>query len=111
MFESVNETTLHVSALLGPNGSIDEPLSSSHCVEEELDRLQPVTIAVIHEPPRSGSHVSRLEEAESSSPVSSQDSLSPNRLLTNVRGHLSDVEGGASGASSSHFDAAVVHLA
>ena len=39
MFESVDETALHVSALLGPHSSIDKPLSSSHRVEEELYRF------------------------------------------------------------------------
>src|SRR5260370_30797529 len=110
MFESVDEAATHVSAVLGSNGSIDEPLSSSHCVEEELDRLQPITIAVIDKAPWGGSHVSGLEEAESSPPGSPQDSLSSNRLLANVRGHLSDVERRSSCARTCQYDAAVVHL-
>src|SRR3989442_15740540 len=110
MFESVDETALHVSALLGPNSSIDEPFSSSHCMEEELYRFQSVPIAVIDEPSRGSSHISGLEKAEGSCSVSSQDSLSSNGLLAHVGGHLSDVERGASGASSCHYDSAVVHL-
>src|SRR5437879_3586111 len=96
MFESVDETALHVPALLSPHRSIHQPLSSSHCVEEEFYRFQSIPIAVIDEAARRSSHVSRFEEAESSSSVSPQDPLSPNRLLTHVRGHLPNVERRAS---------------
>src|SRR6266699_1044200 len=85
MLESVDETALHVPALLSPHCSIHQPLSSTHCVEEELYRVQSIPIAVIDEAARRSSHGSRFEEAESSSSVSPQDSLSPNRLLTHVR--------------------------
>src|SRR5438132_519206 len=66
MFKGVDETALHVSALLSPHRSIHKPLSSSHCVEEELYRVQPVPIAVIDEAPRRSSHVSRFEVAGAS---------------------------------------------
>src|SRR5881628_2504604 len=92
MFKGVDETALHVSALLSPHCSIDKPLSSSHCVEEELYRVQSIPVAVIDEAPRRSSHVSRLEEAEGSSSVSPQNPLSSNRLLAHVCGHLSDIE-------------------
>src|SRR5207245_5570134 len=72
MLKGVDETALHVSALLSPHRSIHKPLSSTHCVEEELYRIQPVPIAVIDEAPRRSSHVSRFEEAEGSSSVSPQ---------------------------------------
>src|SRR2546425_9310560 len=92
MFKGVDETALHVSALLGPYSGIDKSLSSSHCVEEELYRFQSISVAVIDEAPRRSSHVSGLEEAEGTSSVSSQNSLSSYRLLANVGSHLSDVE-------------------
>src|SRR2546428_10556252 len=110
VFESVEEAALHLSALLGPHSGIDEPLSSSHCVEEELYRIQSISVTVIDETPRRSSHVSRLEEAEGSSSVSPQDSLPANRLLANIGGHLSNIEGRASGASSRHYVSAIVHL-
>src|SRR5207244_9882474 len=110
MFESVDEAALHVSALLSPHRSIHKPLSSSHCVEKELYRVQPVPIAVIDEAPRRSSHISRFEEAEGSSSVSPQDSLSSNRLLAHVSSHLSNIERRASGPRPRHYDSAVVHL-
>src|SRR5437660_12079601 len=110
MFKGVDETALHVPALLSPHCSIDKSLSSSHCVEEELYRVQSIPIAVVDEAARGSSHVSRFEEAESSSSVSPQDSLSPNRLLTHVRSHLPNVERRASRPRSRHYYAAIVHL-
>src|SRR2546430_15995173 len=62
VFERVNEPALHVAALLGPDGRIDQPLSSPHGVEEELYWFKAVTVAVIDEAPRCSPHVSRLEE-------------------------------------------------
>src|SRR6266568_1141672 len=97
MLESVDETALHVPALLSPHCSIDQPLSSSHCVEEELYRFQSIPIAVI-------------DEAASSSSVSPQDPLSTTRLLTHVRSHLPNVERRASCARPRHYYATVVHL-
>src|SRR6266480_3017405 len=91
MLESVDETALHVPALLSPHCSIDQPLSSSHCVEEELYRVQSIPITVIDEASWCSSHVSRFEEAESSSSVSPQYPLSTNRLLTHVCSHLPNV--------------------
>src|SRR5947209_9057417 len=96
MLKGVDETALHVSALLSPHRSIHKPLSSSHRVEEELYRIQPVPIAVIDEAPRRSSHVSRFEEAEGSSSVSPQDSLSSDGLLAHVGSHLSNIERRAS---------------
>src|SRR5437879_4343371 len=84
MLKGVDETALHVSALLSPHRSIHKPLSSSHRVEEELYRIQPVPIAVIDEAPRRSSHVSRFEQAEGSSSVSPQYSLSSNILLPRI---------------------------
>src|SRR5437588_10502741 len=110
MLKGIDATALHVSALLSPHRSIHKPLSSTHCVEKELYRIQPVPIAVIDEAPRRSSHVSRFEEAEGSSSVSPQDSLSSNRLLAHVGSHLSNIERRASGARPRHYDAAVVHL-
>src|SRR3989441_2594016 len=110
MLESVDETALHLPALLSPHCSIDQPLSSSHCVEEELYRVQSIPITVIDEASRCSSHVSRFEEAESSSSVSSQDPLSTNRLLTHVCSHLPNVERGASCARPRHYYATIVHL-
>src|SRR5207237_8880270 len=92
MFKGVDETALHVSALLSPHRSIHKPLSSSHRVEEELYRVQPVPIAVIDEAPRRSSHVSRFEEAEGSSSISPQDSVSLNGQLPHVGTHLSNFE-------------------
>src|SRR5437870_11683851 len=88
MLDSVYESALHVPALLSPNCSIDQPLSSSHCVEEELYRFQSIPIVVIDEAPRRCSHVSRFEEAESSSSVSLHVPLYTNILLTRVSSHL-----------------------
>src|SRR5437660_11692630 len=110
MLKGIDETALHVSALLSPHRSIHKPLSSTHCVEEELYRIQPVSIAVIDEAPRRSSHVSRFEEAEGSSSVSPQDSLSSDGLLAHVCSHLSNIERRASGARPRHYDSAVVHL-
>src|SRR5438034_11683168 len=73
MLESVDETALHVPTLLSPHCSIDQPLSSTHCVEEELYRVQSIPITVIDKAPRRSSHVSRFEEAETSSSVSPQN--------------------------------------
>src|SRR5207244_4618883 len=106
----IDEGALHVSSLLSPPRCLHQPLSSSHCVEEELYRVQPVPIAVIDEAPRRSSHVSRFEEAEGSSSVSPQDSLSSNRLLAHVSSHLSNIERRASGPRPRHYDSAVVHL-
>src|SRR5881396_3005267 len=92
VFERVDEPALHVAALLSPDSGIDQPLPSPHGVEEELYRLYPVTVAVIYESPRCSPHVSRLEEAERSSPVSSKDPLASNRLLAHIRGHLANVQ-------------------
>src|SRR3989449_10719763 len=80
MLESVDETALHVPALLSPHCSVDQPLSSSHCVEAELNRFQSIPIAVIDDAPWCRSPVSWFDEAESSSSVSSHDPLSTNRL-------------------------------
>src|SRR6266487_7163839 len=110
MLKGIDETALHVPALLSPDRSIHKPLSSSHCVEEELYRVQSIPITVIDEAPRRSSHVSRFEEAESSSSVSPQDPLSTNRLLTHVRSHLPNVERRASCARPRHYYATIVHL-
>src|SRR6266699_4160406 len=110
MLKGGDETALHVPALLSPHCSIDQPLSSTHCVEEELYRVQSIPITVIDEAPRCSSHVSRFEEAESSSSVSPQDPLSTNRLLTHVRIHLPNVERRASRPRPRHYYATVVHL-
>src|SRR2546427_13092455 len=110
MLESVDETALHVPALLSPHCSIDQPLSSTHCVEEELYRFQSIPIAVIDEASWCSSHVSRFEEAESSSSVSPQDPLSTNRLLTHVCSHLLYVERGASCARPRHYYSTIGHL-
>src|SRR5213592_1837959 len=99
MLESVDETALHVPALLSPQ-----------CVEEELYRVQSIPITVIDEAPRCSSHVSRFEEAESSSSVSPQDPLSTNRLLTHVCSHLPNVERRASCPRPRHYYATIVHL-
>src|SRR5437879_11451178 len=88
MLESVDETALHVPALLSPHCSIDQPLSSSHCVEEELYRVQSIPITVIDEASRCSSHVSRFEEARGSSCVSPQHPVSTNILLSPVCAHL-----------------------
>src|SRR5207237_1070053 len=98
MLKGVDETALHVSALLSPHRGIHKPLSSSHCVEEELYRVQPVPIAVIDEAPRRSSHVSRFEVAEGSSSISPPDSLASYRRLAHVGSHLSNIERRASGA-------------
>src|SRR5438309_10281845 len=111
MLKGIDETALHVSALLSPHRSIHKPLSSTHCVEEELYRIQPVSIAVIDEAPRRSAHVSRFEEAEGSSSVSTPDSLSSNRLLAHVGSQLSNIELLASGARPRLYDSAVVLLA
>src|SRR5438132_8775419 len=92
MLESVDETALHVPALLSPHCSIDQSLSSSHCVEEELYRFQSIPIAVVDEAARGSSHVSRFEEAESSSSVAHQPLPSPNRQLSHVLSHLPNVD-------------------
>src|SRR5207249_2117784 len=65
---------------------------------------------VIDESPRCSPHVSRLEEAERSSPLSSQDPLASDRLLAHISGHLADVQRLPSGAGSTHDDPAVIHL-
>src|SRR5207245_9857316 len=111
MLKGVDGTALHVSALLSPHRSIHKPLSSSHCVEDELYRIQPVPIAVIDEAPRRSSHVSRFEEAEGSSSVSPPDSLCSNRLLAYVRSHLSNIDLRASGARPRPYSSAFVRLA
>src|SRR5205807_8051717 len=105
MFESVDETALHVPALLSPHRSIHQPLSSSHCVEEEFYRFQSIPIAVIDEAARRSSHVSRFEEAERSPSVSIQDPLSPTRLLTPVRGEPPDVHSTSHSARSRYYHA------
>src|SRR5438034_10022213 len=110
MLESVDETALHVPTLLSPHCSIDQPLSSTHCVEEELYRVQSIPITVIDKASRCSSHVSRFEEAESSSSVSPQDPLSTNRLLTHVCSHLPNVERRASCPRPRHYYATIVHL-
>src|SRR6266480_194276 len=110
MLKGIDETALHVSALLSPHCSIDQPLSSTHCVEEELYRFQSIPITVIDEASRCSSHVSRFEEAESSSSVSPQDPLSTNRLLTHVCSHLPNVERRASCPRPRHYYATIVHL-
>src|SRR2546428_13069887 len=80
MLKGIDETALHVSALLSPHRSIHKPLSSSHCVEEELYRIQPVSLVVIEEARRGSPHVSSFEEVEGSSFVSPHDSLSSSVL-------------------------------
>src|SRR6266581_734501 len=110
MLESVDETALHVPALLSPHCSIDQPLSSTHCVEEELYRVQSIPITVIDEAPRCSSHVSRFEEDESSSSLSPQDPLSTNRLLTHFGSHQPNVERVASCPRARHYYATIVQL-
>src|SRR5437667_8646590 len=110
VFERVNEPALHVAALLGPDSRIDQPLSSPHGVEEELYWFKAVTVAVIDESPRCSPHVSRLEEAQRSSSVSSKDPLASDGLLAHIGSHLANVERGSSRACSAHDDPAVIHL-
>src|SRR5437667_12641621 len=81
MLKGIDETALHVSALLSPHRSIHKPLPSSHCVEEELYRFEPVPIALIDEATRRTSHDSRFADADRPSAVPPQHSLSSARLL------------------------------
>src|SRR3989442_4201614 len=91
VFESVDETALHVSALLGPHSGIDEPLSSSHCAQHPPHPPHPTPPTPIPPTPPPTPHPPTLQQPHAPPPPSPPDSLPANRLLANIGGHLSKI--------------------
>ena len=104
----VDEPPLHVSALLGPDGRVDEPFPPSHGVEEELRRGEPVAVVSLHKALGLRGEVAWREVAERPPAEALLDPLSSDRLLPEGGGHLPEVEARAPRAGAGHDDSGVL---
>ncbi len=62
MFHCVDESSLHVTALLCSYRSVYKTFSSTHCMEEELYRVQAISVGCVYESSRFSFCISGFKE-------------------------------------------------
>ena len=92
MFHGVDKSSLHVTALSGSDGGVDQTFPPAHGVEKEFGRSKSGLEARADEAVRFGGEIAALEMRSGPADEAPVRAPAPDRLLADGRAHLGQVE-------------------